>query len=143
MSVLRSGEPVMMDIVDADVIGPGERRNMPVDEFADYFHDAYVDYDTMRQEAEGTTFEGFIDLGNRRYPYRALLEGSSGFQLEDEQQIAGNFIANVDRIDGAWVFEGCIPGRFRVNGPVRATYVQVKQDPSHVRRWLRWRPISG
>ena len=131
--------------VDVDPLGPGESRVVQPDELAAAFHDAYVDYDTMRQEPGGTAFEGFIDVGRFRYPYRALIEGTTGFELEDEQQIAGNSIGDVLLAQGSVVFEGNIPGRFRVLGPVGPTHVQVEPQPSHTRGrfQMRWRPIVG
>jgi hypothetical protein len=129
--------------VDADPIAPGESRVVQSDELGAALHDAYVDYDTLRQEAEGTVFEGFIGVGNKRYRYRALVEGSRGFEVEDEEQIAGNEVGDVLLIDGSLVFEGNIPGRFRVHGPVGAIRVQIDGQPFETRRWLRWRPVSG
>jgi hypothetical protein len=116
---------------------------MRPDEFVDECHDAYVDYDTMRQEDEGTAFGGFISRGNKRYRYRALVEGSRSFEVEDEQRIAGNTVADVLLVDGSWVFEGNIPGRFRVHGPDGLMRVQIESQPSQIRRWLRWRSISA
>jgi hypothetical protein len=130
--------------VSDDPIGPGESRAVQPGELAGAFHDAYVDYDTLRQNAEGTVFEGFIDVGRSRYRYRALIEGSTSFEAEDEQEIAGNSIGDVLLVDGGLIFEGNIPGRFRVHGPIGLTRVEVDQEASYTRRRFRWdwQPIS-
>jgi hypothetical protein len=115
---------------------------MRPEEFADEFHDEYVDYNTMRQDPTGTAFEGYISRGNKRYRYRAVMAGSSGFEVEDEERIAGNTIADAQLVERTWIFEGNIPGRFRVHGPVDRVRVQVESEPSQIRRWLRWRSHS-
>lgn len=125
--------------MSANPLGPGESLNVEPEMLAAVLHDARVDYGALRQEAEGTGFAGSIDVGNRRYRYRAVVEGSAGYTVEDEQQVAGNFIADVRLVDGSLVFEGCIPGRFRVLGPVGATRVQADSEPYETRRWFRWR----
>jgi hypothetical protein len=106
------------EAVSPDPINPGESRSLEPDALVAAPHDAYVEYDTLRQGGEGTVFAGFIDIGSKLYRYRALIEGSAGCEVEDDEQIGGNSIGDVLLTDGNIVFEGNIPGRFRVYGPV-------------------------
>jgi hypothetical protein len=60
-----------------------------------------LDNESLYQDATGTAFTDYVQIGGRRYRYGAMIEGSTGFELHDETEIGGTWMGDVEHRDGS------------------------------------------
>jgi hypothetical protein len=79
-----------------------------------------------------------------RFPYRLVVGGVEHVEVVDRDQVVLLPVERVDYDEAAGVLQltMIIPGHVRLRPPRREYELHVRDTPTHVRRFGRWKPLS-
>lgn len=112
-------------------------------------HDARLDLSSVRRTERGVSASGSVErltnepFGLRaRYPFHLCFLDAADFTIEDEEGIGELIVMKVvyEPENEIVRVESAIAGRLLVRtAGNREAELEVQDEPTEVRRWLRWR----
>jgi len=100
-------------------------------------HDADIDLGTLTSDSDGVRFSGIlfdvVKVGKRSTPakfrYRALLQGASGFEVEDPDCLQHLSVCGVSHQDARLVIASCAVGQLTILCPRPVLLVEQESTP--------------
>ncbi len=123
-------------------IRPGAAVDLNSAAIATGLHDAWISFDTLRNDGTLTRFAGHLDVRRERFRYDATVAVSDGFELEDGAGIGGTTISSARFVDGAILLVGNFPSYLCVLAGEDRVRVRVEARPFAVRRRFRWHDVQ-